>query len=1027
VNAPYVDPAHIPIFKSEEEETRRRPSPDSAHPLTTLPRSRLHANISRLKDVKNPLPDYEDVPSSEKEGIRAWFRPGRLWVGEINIPGPMGADSSAGYVFQVVEWNARDEVWVVSHAAHGDEQLCHLKLDDNVRPDGSLGLSFADAETSCVGSISPDGVISGTVGQLVRPEEDFWQKAGDENTFTLRLAACEACERASGAPREISAQTSRMVNAVKARVARLARWRVARVGLPLVFDGMETIRCNTGQTDAMFTHLVNMRESTRNLLDPDPVPFGLVEWVIQRPPRPGMTDQQVIAEEARKRMGVGVDAAVGCLTVEDAIRVKLQEFIERLARDRWLAIASGEDDRVNVSERLEKETGGLILADREAWVRSTIIEAHQRFVSERGTPGGSPAKADDDEDEKEKEDDGDGLQTHPVLDMSESEGEEEEEDEEEEEEEDHASLPSLVDSDEESNGDSSPPSLISTDDSDEEAGGDAESDPFRGLDAAFARWEEDDVYDDNSGGRGWTFGQILRDAPYDGGVLQGERVWWRVWQTLMFACEAECCRIRERTRSIKEAKFATFEEKKAAVSADRENNGTRADIHAAIGLFMHRQYALLWRSINFSELPDRDAQECNKTIVEMIHQTENRMYIAYRAFDDASRKFESRLPRSDVERRCLTVPPEGIGAVPGFEEPESADCTICMTTLNEPGETLCRLDCGHGFHVECLESWLHNERTCPNCRTKVIGEGDVEEEEEEARREEERRRESENNRRAQDASSALMRDTRQARANGSRAGPPGPAGDPGDRAEELIEQERAVHEAMTQGRRVPPEFMQAMRAIGRVAINRLGSGQEMPSMEELSEMMSENPEFVDGERITTDRLIEMFTRMVDGGEEEEDDESEEEEDDESEEEGDDDSFDSESDGSSWLTDSGDSSEEESDDFEVWRQRAREFGLYQRMPEAMRAWDDPDRHADDRQMVQDSDEEAERDPEELEAWPQEIAESLLGPDIPPELISDDENDSPDSEENARPRTRARTAARRALRPPPRVHSEAQDVD
>ena len=95
-------------------------------------------------------------------------------------------------------------MWVVSHAAHGDEQLCHLKLDDHVRPDGSLGLSFADAETSCVGSVSPSGVISGTVGQLVRPEEDFWQKAGDDNTFTLRLASCEAYERASGAPREIS-------------------------------------------------------------------------------------------------------------------------------------------------------------------------------------------------------------------------------------------------------------------------------------------------------------------------------------------------------------------------------------------------------------------------------------------------------------------------------------------------------------------------------------------------------------------------------------------------------------------------------------------------------------------------------------------------------------------------------------------------------------------------------------------------------------------------------------------------------
>ena len=102
------------------------------------------------------------------------------------------------------------------------------------------------------------------------------------------------------------------------------------------------------------------------------------------------------------------------------------------------------------------------------------------------------------------------------------------------------------------------------------------------------------------------------------------------------------------------------------------------------GTALHRQYVLLWRSINFSELPDRDAQECNKTIVEMIHQSEHRMHIAYRAFDEVYRKFESRLPRSDVERRCVTVPPEGISAIPGFEDPESATCTICMTTANEP-------------------------------------------------------------------------------------------------------------------------------------------------------------------------------------------------------------------------------------------------------------------------------------------------------------------------------------------------------
>ena len=50
--------------------------------------------------------------------------------------------------------------------------------------------------------------------------------------------------------------------------------------------------------------------------------------------------------------------------------------------------------------------------------------------------------------------------------------------------------------------------------------------------------------------------------------------------------------------------------------------------------------------------------------------------------------------------------------------------------------------------------------------------------------------------------------------------------------------------------------------------------------------------------------------------------------------------------------------------------------------------------------------------------------------PPELLdSDAEDESPDSEENARPRTRARMAARRAVRPPQRAWPphEAQDVD
>jgi len=81
---------------------------------------------------------------------------------------------------------------VVSHAAHGDEQLCHLNIEE-VEQGGSatgegegegasgeggaggegkvLRITFSDAETHCKGTIDAQGVITGTVGQLIRPEE----------------------------------------------------------------------------------------------------------------------------------------------------------------------------------------------------------------------------------------------------------------------------------------------------------------------------------------------------------------------------------------------------------------------------------------------------------------------------------------------------------------------------------------------------------------------------------------------------------------------------------------------------------------------------------------------------------------------------------------------------------------------------------------------------------------------------------------------------------------------------------------
>ncbi|KAL2095421.1 hypothetical protein ACEWY4_010140 [Coilia grayii] len=45
-------------------------------------------------------------------------------------------------------------------------------------------------------------------------------------------------------------------------------------------------------------------------------------------------------------------------------------------------------------------------------------------------------------------------------------------------------------------------------------------------------------------------------------------------------------------------------------------------------------------------------------------------------------------------------------------------CIICHEDVNP--ETVCVLECRHGFHSECIRSWLNTQRTCPTCRKHVL-------------------------------------------------------------------------------------------------------------------------------------------------------------------------------------------------------------------------------------------------------------------------------------------------------------------
>jgi hypothetical protein len=46
-------------------------------------------------------------------------------------------------------------------------------------------------------------------------------------------------------------------------------------------------------------------------------------------------------------------------------------------------------------------------------------------------------------------------------------------------------------------------------------------------------------------------------------------------------------------------------------------------------------------------------------------------------------------------------------------------CIICLEPI---GENECRLNCGHGYHYQCIREWAYVERknNCPQCRCIIV-------------------------------------------------------------------------------------------------------------------------------------------------------------------------------------------------------------------------------------------------------------------------------------------------------------------
>ncbi|XP_008800481.2 RING-H2 finger protein ATL3-like [Phoenix dactylifera] len=78
-----------------------------------------------------------------------------------------------------------------------------------------------------------------------------------------------------------------------------------------------------------------------------------------------------------------------------------------------------------------------------------------------------------------------------------------------------------------------------------------------------------------------------------------------------------------------------------------------------------------------------------------------------------------------VPRR--TVDPATVKALPSLvfrpeEFKEGLECAVCLSELAEGEEARLLPNCKHGFHLECIDMWLHSHSTCPLCRCPLVAE-----------------------------------------------------------------------------------------------------------------------------------------------------------------------------------------------------------------------------------------------------------------------------------------------------------------
>ncbi|KAL2489512.1 RING-H2 finger protein ATL8 [Forsythia ovata] len=75
----------------------------------------------------------------------------------------------------------------------------------------------------------------------------------------------------------------------------------------------------------------------------------------------------------------------------------------------------------------------------------------------------------------------------------------------------------------------------------------------------------------------------------------------------------------------------------------------------------------------------------------------------------------STIANKGIKKKILKSLPKLIYGEDSRDE-KLSDCAICLAEFAAGEEVRVLPQCGHGFHVECIDTWLGTHSSCPSCR-----------------------------------------------------------------------------------------------------------------------------------------------------------------------------------------------------------------------------------------------------------------------------------------------------------------------